>query len=297
MESAKALGLAILTMSINLVLMLIKIGTGVVGNSTALIADGIESASDIFTSMITWAGYHLSIRPPDGNHPFGHGRYESLTAIFAGAAIIGAAGLIAFHAITEIQAPTQSPAWFTLPVLLGVVGVKWSLSKRIGILAGETGSRALEGEAWHHVSDAMTSGAAALGIAIALIGGDQYAASDEWAALFACVIVAVNGGLIIARSLNDVLDARVDPTLEEAMRAAALEVSDVDAIDKCRLRKSGTAFFLEIHVQVDGNLSVITGHQIGHHVKASLIHRFPQLLDVVVHIEPINNLRNHHGMC
>ncbi len=286
MEPARTLRLAILTMSLNLVLMLIKLGAGVLGNSTALIADGIESAADIFTSLVTWAGYQLSLRPPDDNHPFGHGRYESLTGIFAGAALIAAAALISFHAIAEIRTPTQSPAWFTLPVLLGVVGVKWALSRRISTLAGETGSRALEGEAWHHISDALTSGAAAVGIAIALAGGEAFAVADEWAALFACAIIVVNGSLIIKRSLHDALDTRVDPSLENSMRTAALEVGQVDAIDKCRLRKSGTDYFLEIHVQVNGEISVRQGHQIGHDVKAFLLARYPQLMDVAIHVEP-----------
>lgn len=289
MKATKAIGLAILTVSINLVLMLIKIGAGVVGHSYALIADGIESAADIFTSLITWAGYQLSLRPPDDNHPFGHGKYESLAGIFAGGSLLGAAIFIGYHAIGEIRVPSQSPAWFTLPVLLGVVAVKWLLSSRIRQLAGTTESRALEGEAWHHISDAMTSGAAALGIGVALIGGPAFASADDWAALFACTIIVANGARIIRGALNDALDGVVDPALEEKLKAVALDVSEVEAIDKCRLRKSGTAYFLEIHVQVDGSMSVQRGHDIGHEVKAALLEANPKLLDVSVHLEPVDH--------
>jgi cation diffusion facilitator family transporter len=130
-DSTKAIGLGIFTICVNIILMLIKITTGMLGHSYALIADGIESAADIFTSLITWAGFQLSLRPPDDNHPFGHGKIESLTGIFAGGALLAAAGLIAYHSIQEILTPHRSPAWFTLPVLILVVIAKESLSRRI----------------------------------------------------------------------------------------------------------------------------------------------------------------------
>ena len=289
MESGKAVGLGILTILINTLLMLVKIVTGVLGNSYALIADGIESAGDIFTSLLTWIGFHLSLRPPDERHPFGHGKIESLAGIFSGVALLFAAVGIAFQSVRAILTPQDSPEWFTLPVLLGVVVAKELLSRRIGAYAADSDSRALEGDAWHHRSDALTSGAAAIGISIALIGGPAYAVADDWAALVACLIIFLNGGRIISRSLHDTLDGRVETGIADSIHEVAGAISGVSKTEKCLLRKSGTRYFAELHVQVDGGLPVQEGHAIGHAVKEHLLARFPELLDVVIHLEPCSD--------
>jgi len=166
--------------------MVVKIGVGFLGNSYALIADGIESASDIFASLITWAGFQISLKPADDDHPYGHGKFESLAGMFSGFSLLTAAAIIGYNSILEIQAPHHAPAWFTLPVLVLVVVVKELLSRRVLSAGDAIGSTALKGDAWHHRSDAITSGAAAIGITIALIGGEGFEMADDWAALFAC---------------------------------------------------------------------------------------------------------------
>lgn len=285
-ERSEFIGYALLTTLVNVVLMLVKIITGLVGNSYALVADGIESASDILVSLVTWIGFGASLRPPDAKHPFGHGRLESLAGIFSGVALLFAAGVIALQSIREILIPHHSPEWYTLPVLIGVVVVKEVLARRISVLSSEAESRALEGDAWHHRSDAMTSGAAAIGITIALIGGPEYAVADDWAALVACAIICFNGGRIVKRSLDENLDARVDTEIVQTIRGHAAEVEGARAIEKCRVRKSGSFYFTEIHVQVDPTCSVKVGHDIAHQVKSRLASEMPNLQEVVVHIEP-----------
>jgi len=165
------LRLGILAIAINVSLMIIKIGVGVIGNSYALVADGIESASDIFTSIVTWAGFHLSLKPADEDHPYGHGKIDALTGIFSGACLFAAAVFIAYQSIIEIETPHPLPAWFTLPILLAVIVVKEFLSRHVFAVAKDLDSSALKGDAWHHRADAFTSAAAAIGITIALIGG------------------------------------------------------------------------------------------------------------------------------
>ncbi|QQL44327.1 cation diffusion facilitator family transporter [Sulfuriroseicoccus oceanibius] len=280
------IGLGLLTLLFNVVLMVVKIVAGVIGHSTALIADGVESASDILVSLVTWAGFYLSLRPPDRNHPFGHGRIESLAGMFSGGALVVAGVSIAVMSVHEIRTPHEGPAWFTLPVLLCVVAAKEFLARRIQSVADVNDSRALEGDAWHHRSDALTSGAAAVGIAIALIGGEKYAAADDYAALVACVIILLNGGRIISRSLHENLDGRVDSDVSEKIVEEAALVSGVEALEKCVVRKSGVNYFAELHVEVDPNLTVHEGHRISHEVKDHLLAKMPQLEDVVIHIEP-----------
>ena len=285
-EPGKVIRLGILAVCVNLVLMLIKTSVGVLGASQALIADGIESAGDIFTTLITWAGFQYSLRPADDNHPYGHGKIEALTGLISGASLLVAAAIIAYHSFQEILTPQQTPAWYTLPVLLGVVAVKELLFRRIFALGSELESQALLGDAWHHRSDALTSGAAALGITVALLGGPGYEIADDCAALLACVVIVFNAARIIRPSLQDVLDTHVAGEFEESIRKQADEVGGVDAIEKCRIRKSGTGYLVEMHVQVDGGLSVREGHEIGHAVKEHLMKRMPQITDVTVHLEP-----------
>ncbi len=285
-DSRKALALGAVTIFVNIVLMAVKIVVGIVGNSYALVADGIESAGDIFSSAITWAGFQLSLRPPDETHPYGHGKIESLAALFSGVALLIAAAVIGWHSVLEIRTPHHAPEWFTLPVLLGVVGVKVILSRKIRDLGQSVNSRALEGDAWHHLSDALTSGAAAIGIAIALIGGPGWEMADDYAALFACVLIVINGSLIMKGALHEMLDGNVSAEINEKMRQLALQVPGVVDIEKCRVRKSGIGLFVELHVHVFGDISVRDGHQIGHDVKDYIRAENPQVQDVVVHLEP-----------
>lgn len=285
-DSRKALALGAVTIFVNIVLMAVKIVVGIVGNSYALVADGIESAGDIFSSAITWAGFQLSLRPPDETHPYGHGKIESLAALFSGVALLIAALVIGWHSVLEIRTPHHAPEWFTLPVLVGVVGVKILLSRKIRELGQTVNSRALEGDAWHHLSDALTSGAAAIGITIALIGGPGWEMADDYAALFACVLIVINGVLIMKGALHEMLDGNVSVEINEKMRQLALQVPGVAAIEKCRVRKSGIGLFVELHVHVLGDTSVRDGHQIGHDVKDYIRAENPQVQDVIVHLEP-----------
>lgn len=285
---AETLALGILSVCVNFALMLVKIGTGIVGNSYALVADGIESASDIFSSLITWAGFQASLRPPDEDHPYGHGKLEALAGGFAGAALLAAAAVIAFNAIAEIQAPQHAPEWFTLPVLLAVVAVKEWLSRRILSAGEEIGSTALRGDAWHHRSDAISSGAAAIGIAVALLGGPGLESADDWAALVACGVIVVNGARILRTALHDVMDGSVPQEWHQAVRTSALSTPGVVDTEKCRIRKSGTDRFVELHVRVDPEITVFKGHEIGHRVKERILAGNPRVRDVIVHIEPAN---------
>jgi cation diffusion facilitator family transporter len=286
METARSIGLAVMTILLNIGLMLVKILTGIFGNSYALIADGIESAADVFTSLLTWVGYHLSLRPPDDKHPFGHGKIESLTGIFSGLVLLGAAGGIAWMSVREILTPHHVPKWFTLPVLILVVVVKEAMSRRILGIAGEVDSRSLEGDAWHHRSDAITSGAAAVGLTLALLGGKKWAAADDWGALVACTVIVANGLRIISHSLHETLDGQVDRDLIEDIASSAANVSGVKEIEKCLVRKSGIQFFAELHVEVDPEMTIRDGHEVGHQVKDHLMNAYPQLMDVVIHLEP-----------
>ena len=276
--------------AINLTLALVKISTGVLGNTYAMIADGIESTTDIFSSLIVMGGLRISTKPPDEDHPYGHGKAESLAGLIVALFLVGAATLIAYQSIQEILSPQGSPAWYTLVVLGGVIIVKEWLFRRMLKVGDEMESSALKNDAWHHRSDAITSLATFIGISIALIGGEKFATADDWAALLACAIIYFNGFRLLRATLNEVMDAAAPDDIEEQIRGVACTVEGVIEIEKCRVRKSGLGYLTDLHVVVDGKISVQQGHLIGHAVKDKLISDPIPVTDAIIHIEPDEHL-------
>ena len=271
---------------INAVLAAIKITGGVLGHSNALIADGIESSADVVSSLVVWGGLHVAVKPADGNHPYGHGKAESLAAVAASLALLAAAILIAVESIKQIVTPHLLPHPLTLVVLAGVVIVKWYLSRFVSQAGQAAESTALKSDAWHHLSDALTSLAAFIGILIAIIGGPGYEGADDWAALTACGIILFNGMLLLRAAINDLMDTAASPEHEAQIRAVANSVEGVIDIEKCWIRKSGLHNLIDIHVVVDGDLSVRQGHDIAHRVKDALLESEHRIANVLVHIEP-----------
>ena len=189
-------------MAVNIVLAIVKIVTGIVGNSYALIADGIESTTDIVSSLVVWTGLKISSLPADEDHPYGHGKAESIAGMVVALALLAAAVFIAIQSVREIITPHHAPAWFTLLVLALVIGTKETLYRFVFKVGDELTSTAVKGDAWHHRSDAITSAAAFIGISIALIGGKGYESADDWAALLACAVILFNGYRIFRAALR-----------------------------------------------------------------------------------------------
>jgi len=275
--------------ALNALLAVVKLAGGIFGHTYALIADAAESMLDILSSSMVWAGFRVAARPPDANHPYGHGKAEPLAGLAVAVIIFAMAGWIAKHALHEIVTPHQGPAWWTLLVLAGVIVAKTWFSRRMGIAGAKVGSTALGIEALHHWSDALTSAAAFVGISIALWAGPGWETADDWAALFACVIIAFNGFGMFTKALGDVMDMAAPKNFENEVRAIALAVPGVRELDKVRARKSGLSHLVDIQVRVDGGLTVRAGHNIAHAVKDALLASVPHAIsDVTVHIEPTN---------
>lgn len=272
--------------AVNASLAAIKILAGTFGNSYALIADGIESTADIITSLIVWGGLQVAARPASEEHPYGYGKAESLSGIVGAIALLAAAATIAYHSVHEILTPHHLPHWSTLAVLAGVIAIKMALARWIGGIGEETNSTALASDAWHHWSDAFTSLAAFIGISIGLIGGPGYEPADDYAALVACLVIAASGFRLLWIATKEVLDVAPPSEFEDQLRAVAAAVPGVTRIEKCRIRKSGLSYFVDIHVQVDGNATVHEGHAIGGAVRAALRTSALRIADALVHIEP-----------
>jgi cation diffusion facilitator family transporter len=275
-------------MALNAVLAVVKIAGGVFGHTYALIADGAESLLDILTSLLVWAGFKVAAQPPDADHPYGHGKAEALAALSVALFVFAMAGWVGWHAIHEIITPHRGPAWWTLVLLAVVIVAKALYSRRVSEAGERVGSTALGVEALHHWSDALTSAAAFVGIAIALAGGPGWETADDWAALFACVIIAFNGVNMLMKALGDVMDSAVPGKFENEIREIALVVPGVRALHKVRIRKSGLSHLVDIQVRVDGTLTVREGHDIAHAVKDALVASAQHAItDVTVHVEPM----------
>jgi cation diffusion facilitator family transporter len=270
----------------NIALAATKIIAGILGNSYALIADGIESLLDIFSSVVALGGIKIGSIPPDHNHPYGHGKAEPLAAMIVSLALLIAGAGIAIESIREILHPQHAPAAFTLFVLVGVIATKEILFRWVFAVGKDVDSVIVKTDAWHHRSDALTSLAAFFGISIALLGGPGYESADDWAALAASGIIAFNGIALLKNAVAEVMDEAPGIEIALKVRSLAAAVPKVVAIEKCKVRKSGLYLFVEIHVEVDGQMTVTEAHDVAHRVKDALVTASLNIADVVVHIEP-----------
>ncbi len=274
---------------VNVALSTVKVLAGVLGHSYALVADGMESGLDVASSLVIWGGLKYATKEPDPDHPYGHGKAEPISALIVSATLSGAALLLAWLSIQQIFQPSrEAPAWSTLIVLLVVIVTKEVLFRRV-ISAGEQiESTAVKTDAWHHRADAITSAAAFGGILIARLGGPGWERADAWAALFACAVIGFNGYRLLVPAVAEIMDTAPGPEIESRVRAAAATVAGVDGIEKCRVRKMGLEYYVDLHVGVDGLISVAAGHHIAHRVKDAVQEADARVADVLVHVEPAN---------
>jgi cation diffusion facilitator family transporter len=282
---------ALFGMVVNLIFAAAKILGGLFGHAYVLIADGIESALDIAGSFIIWGGLKLAARPPDETHPYGHGKAEPIAAVIVAFGVLAAAAGLAIQSVREILTPHHGPAPFTLGILIVVIVVKEILFRYVNRIGRHVESTAVQTDAWHHRSDALTSAAAFIGISVALIGGSGWQSADDWAALFACAVIAANGIRLLRPAFYEIMDTAPRGEIVDLVRKAAASVPGVIEIEKCFVRKMGVSFYVDLHVGVDGNISVRDGHRIAHAVKGAIQETDPRIADVLVHIEPAQRNR------
>jgi len=270
----------------NTSLALIKGLAGFFGNSYALIADAIESTTDIFSSLLVLFGLKYAKRPADKNHPYGHGKIEPLITFLVVAFLVTSATIIAYESIQNIQTPHKVPKSWTL-IVLGAIIIWKEVSFRIVIKKSkETNSASLKADAWHHRSDAITSIMAFIGISIALIFGKGYETADDWAALLASAFILYNSYLIFRPALGEIMDEHLYDDLLEEIREESLKVKGVVGTEKCFIRKAGMKYHVDLHAIVNGEISVKDGHDIAHYLKDHLRNEIPNLGHVLIHIEP-----------
>jgi cation diffusion facilitator family transporter len=271
---------------VNAGLAVCKLLAGILGNSYALVADAIESGTDLFSSLVVWRGLRITARPADDAYPYGYGKAEALAAAVVSLMLLGAAASVPIAAIREIVTPHHAPAPFTLAVLAGVVLVKEVLFRRVLSVGHETGSTAVKADAWHHRSDAMTSAAAFVGIAVALLGGPGWESADDWAALVAAAIIAFNGLMLLRPAVADLMDRMPDGEVVGRIDLAARSVEGVLHTEKLRVRKFGVHLYVDIHVQADPEMSLHAAHILSGKVKSAMREAVPSVTGASIHMEP-----------
>lgn len=270
----------------NTALAAIKGVAGILGNSYALIADAIESTTDIFSSLLVLFGLKYAERPADDNHPYGHGKIEPLITFIVVAFLVTSATIIAYESIENIRTPHKIPEKWTLLVLAGIIIWK-EISYRVVMKKGkETNSTSLQADAWHHRSDAITSVTAFVGISIAIYFGEGFETADDWAALLASGFILYNSYKIFRPALGEIMDEHLYDDLIAEIREKAIEVPGVLGTEKCFIRKSGMKHHVDLHAIVNGNVSVREGHAIAHKLKDYLRNEIPNLGHVLIHVEP-----------
>jgi cation diffusion facilitator family transporter len=285
-KSQKAIRTIYISILSNTILALVKGIAGVVGNSYALIADAIESTTDIFSSILVLFGLKYSTKPADENHPYGHGKAEPLITFAVVGFLLISATIIFIESIHNIQKPHSTPHPFTLYVLGAIILFKEISYRYVLKKSKETNSSSLKADAWHHRSDAVTSLMAFIGISIALYFGKGFETADDWAALLASFFIVYNAFLIFRPALGEIMDEHLHDELIADIRKSAATVEGVIDTEKCFVRKMGMVYIVDLHVIVNGKLSVVEGHEIAHSVKNQLLLDLPDLSDILVHIEP-----------
>ena len=282
----RSLRATFLGLAVNVTLTVVKFLAGIFGHSQALIADAVESLADIFSSIIVWRGLVVAETPPDEDHPYGHGKAEAISAAVVSFMLLLAAAWISINALSAITQPRPAPSPYTLIILICVIIVKEVMFRFVVGEAETVQSSAMQTDAWHHRSDAITSAAAFIGICIAVIGGKGYETADNWAAVVAAVVIGLNGWWLVIPALNELMDRVPDKILVDRIRLVAQEIPGVEKVEKCFVRKMGYQFQVDMHIEVDPNMTVQRSHEISHDVKDRVREKIPVVRDVLIHIEP-----------
>lgn len=275
----------------NLALVGIKALAGILGNSFALLADALESATDALSSLFLWMGLRYAQRPPDENHPYGHGRLEPLLTFLVVAFLLGSAVSIGIQGYVNLKKPQAIPEPFTLLVLVGIIAWKEATFHYIRFKAKRLHSSVLEAEAWHHRSDALSSLFALIGIGLAWILGSDYAWLDEAAAMVSALILVFNAYRIFRKAFSEIMDEDVHQPLANRILEIGKGLPFIEGIPTCRIRKLGTRYFVDLHIWVDPSMSVAQSHAYAHNLKDCIVADQPQIQDVLIHVEPYDKNR------
>jgi cation diffusion facilitator family transporter len=263
-----------------------KLAAGILGHSYALIADACESFADTMGSCVTFYALKKASEPADSDHPAGHGRAETLASAVTALALVVVGALIFWQSALSIGGPRNAPSPLTLLVLVPVIITKELMFRFMRERGKKIGSLAVIADAWHQRSDVVTSVAALTGITVAWLGGAAWSHADSWAAMAASIWLAGTGLWLLGPTLHELMEGSVDPGLLKFISKTSGECEGIEGVDKVWVRKLGMRLIVDLHIEVDPDITVQEGHRLAHEVKAKLQRELPQVRDVMVHVEP-----------
>ena len=271
---------------INGILGVVKLTAALLSGSLALLSDAVNSLGDVLTSSAVVFALRFAQRPPDKEHPYGHSKAEAIAGLSVSLLVLISALLVGWESVRELGEPRPLPPPWTLLVAAVNVVIKESLYWYTKDVSRRSRSLAMHATAWDHRSDALCSLAVCIGLSLVYFGGPNWAKADGLAALAVVILIVRSGTGLFFNSCRELMDLQAEDELVDEVRAASASVPGVEAIEKLRIRKSGLEFFVDIHVEVDPEMTVERGHRISHDVKDLLITQFASVRDVLVHIEP-----------
>jgi cation diffusion facilitator family transporter len=263
-----------------------NITIGLLAHSTSVVATGFEFAGDVLASSIVVIGMGVAARPADDNHPYGHGRFETLSAFMVGVILAAGGVLISYHSLQAIGARHAPPGVTAAAALVGAIilrGIMSSVKFRVG---HRLRSSALIADAWNDAVDILSALAALIAVALATYDPVRFLAADHYGGFVVGIVVVITGILVLRDASLELVDTMPSPDLTSEILAAAKSVVEVRGIDKVFARKTGLQYHIDLHIEVDPTLTVAASHAIAGHVRATLKRELPWVADVLVHVEP-----------
>ena len=264
----------------------IKIAAGLSGHSTAVVADGLESAADVIASGFVLFGLTLAAKPADENHPYGHGRVETLTGLLIGLVLMAGGALISWNSIRRVGQPHEVLRAFVLWPLLISIAAKTGLAALKFRFGRKLGSDALTADAWNDATDTISAFAALIAVGLTLRNSLRFAEADRYGGFVVGLIVISAGIRVVRETTMQLMDTMPDARLIGQIREAASAVAGVRGVEKCFARKTGFKYHVDLHLEVDPEMTVRQSHQLAHAVQLNVLARLDWVADVLVHVEP-----------
>ncbi len=277
---------------VNVTLTALKFAAGILGCSAAMIADAVHSLSDLLTDFVVLLFVRISSRPADSDHPYGHGKYETLATAIVAVALLAAGGVLAAEGVQKILSaihgeelvmPGRIALWAAL-ISIAAKEIIYLLTIRV---SRRVQSSALEANAWHHRTDALSSVATSIGIGGALLFGGKWAILDPIAAVLVSIFILVAAARLLHEALQDLLEKRLPEEVENEIRAMVAADSEMSEMHKLRTRRVGNVYSIEMHLRMDGNMPLAEAHRHSAMLEQRLRERFGQQTMITIHMEPL----------
>lgn len=277
---------AVTGMLVSGALAVIKIAAGMSGHSTAVVADGLESAADVIASGFVLFGLTVAAKPADDDHPYGHGRVETLTGLLIGVVLMVGGALISWSAIRRVGQPREAMAAFVVWPLVLSIAAKTGLARLKFRYGRKLQSDALTADAWNDATDTISAIAALIAVGLTLMDSARFVEADRYGGFVVGLIVIFAGVRVTRQTTLQLMDTMPDARLIGQIRTAAFAVPGVRGVEKCFARKTGFKYHVDLHLEVDPEMTVRQSHHLAHQVQLNILARLDWVADVLVHVEP-----------